>query len=249
MPRKWTELMQRKFRIIARLAGFAAVALLFTQELQAAERFRASPSVSTEQRFRPDFVVGGNALTLQMPVQLSVGGYIPRWRFALGYQRQIFRNHWAFVQATGLLDRGDWERFGSEDCGIARVEGICEKGGVAGFEFAAGYEYRFFLQDFPYLVPSARAALGFSRWRYPQRKGSRMQARERAWSLDLRVGAGIRWFLTHQLGVGVDLNIKTGWVQHRDRPVLANAMPVQPVKKNEAFLAFEILPLCGEFRF
>lgn len=206
-------------------------------------------AASSERRFRPDFVVGGNAVTLQMPVQLSTGGYIPRWRFSLGYQRQIFRKHWAFAQVSGLLDRGNWERFGSKNCGIVAITGVCEKGGVKGFEAAIGYEYRFFLSDYPYLVPSVRAGVGFASWTYPHKNGSRMQARESAWSMDVRVGAGIRWFLTHQVGVGMDFNVKGGLVRHKDRPVLANALAGQTTHDNDGFVGFEILPLCAEVRF
>lgn len=242
-------------RNLVMLTAFASMALLGSTQTWAAQssspranRFSNS-SRAEERRFRPDFVVGGNSLSVHLPVQLSAGGYIPRWRLAFGYQRQIFRKHWASVQVAGLLDRGDWERFGSDSCGIVGVTGVCGKGGVKGFEAALGYEYRFFLSDYPYLVPSVRAGLGFGTWSYPHRNGSRIQARESAWAMDLRVGGGIRWFLNHQLGVGVDLNIKGGWVRHKDRPVLGSAVPNEIVHKSDGFVGFEILPLCGEFRF
>lgn len=206
---------------------------------------------AAEKPFRPNFVVGGNGVSLQMPLQLSAGGYIPRWRFGLGYQRQIFRKHWAYAQAAFLVDRGNWETFGSDACGLDNVSGpdICRKGAVTGFELAAGYEHRFFLSDYPYLVPSARAGLGFAAWTYPHKDGSRIQARQSAWSLDLRVGGGVRWFLTHQIGVGADLNLKIAWVRHRDRVMMGTNLPSEVKHDSDAALGFEILPLCGEFRF
>lgn len=244
-------------RNLAAGTAFAMIALLGSSQVHAAQG--SSPrknrsfakSAAAERPFRPNFVVGGNGVSLQMPLQLSAGGYIPRWRFGFGYQRQIFRKHWAYAQAALLVDRGNWETFGSETCGLLGVEGpdVCGKGAVAGFELAAGYEHRFFLADYPYLVPSARAGLGFATWKYPHQDGSRLQARMSAWSLDLRVGGGIRWFLTHQLGVGVDLNLKIAWVRHKDRPLLGGNQPSEVEHDSDAALGFEILPLCGEFRF
>lgn len=249
--------LTRNLIVSSFLTAIACFALGGVNSAQAAQSSSYRPnrasgsSASGEQRFRPDFVVGGNGLVLQMPVQLSAGGYIPRWRFALSYHRQIFRKHWASVQIAALVDRGNWERFGSKSCGLAPVAGtkVCEKGAVKGFEIALGYEYRFFLRDYPYLVPSVRAGVGFANWSYPHRNGSRMQARTSAWSLDARVGGGIRWFLTHQIGVGIDLNLKGGLVRHQDKPVLANALAGQVTHDNDGFFGFEILPLCGEFRF
>ena len=178
--------------------------------------------------------MGGNAVTLQAPFQFSAGSYAPRWIHG---------------GVALLLHRGDYKRFGSNGCGIEGVQGVCEAGAVVGFDLWGGYTHKIFLRRFPYLVPMARGGIGFARWGYPDIGASRQQARESAISVSARLGGGVRFFLTSNIGIGADVNFQIGLVRHKDRPIMANNRPADVEHTTEPLFGLELFPLVGEFRF
>ncbi len=192
----------------------------------------------------PERVAQGNAISLLMPVQIGFAGYMPRVRIGFQYDRQIVKAHWVYVGAAALLDRGDFDTFKLDECGLGDSAGSCNKGTVAGFDIFAGYAHKWYLRDNPYLVPIARGAIGGGAWWYPDIGGSRQQARESSWTMSVRPGGGLRLFLLEDLALGVDINFVLGFTRSKDRPL---AMPV--VKDTGFLFGMEILPLIVEYRF
>jgi len=194
----------------------------------------------------PEVVVGGNGLTLHTPLQIGAAGYLPRARFALQYARQIRRSHWAHFGIGFLADRGSFDNFRMDDCGLPDETGRCGRGSVIGYDIYGGYAYKFFLQKRPWLVPIVRGSLGFSWWKHAPVGGDaadREQGRTKSWTLNVRPGGGIRIFPKSNLGVGSDLNIPIGFLVHTDEPDGGT-------DRSGGFLfGFEIMPLVGEFRF
>jgi hypothetical protein len=211
-------------------------------------RNRPAPEPSLAERL-PDFVYGGNALSLQMPLQFGLASYLPRARIGLQYDYQLMGQHWAYGQVSGLFDRGNWDTFRLDDCGLEDVAGACGKGRVAGFELAGGYAYKFYLEEMPYLVPYAHAGLGWGLWGYPKIGGGREQDRVRSSTLHIRAGGGARFFLLRYLGIGVDLNLKVGASRHLDAPLQNGAQKAERVKSFSFLLGLEVLPLIAEIRF
>ncbi len=192
----------------------------------------------------PPRVAQGNAISLLMPVQVGFTNYMPRVRIGFQYDRQIYKSHWAYIGIAGLFDRGDFKTFKLSNCGLGEQVTTCNKGAVAGFDIYAGYAHKWFLRDHPYLVPIARGGIGGGWWKLPALRGSRQQARESSWTLNLRGGGGVRLFLLTDLALGVDLNFVIGFMRSRDVPL---AMPV--TKATNFVLGMEILPLIVEYRF
>lgn len=197
----------------------------------------------------PERVVGGNAISLVMPMQWGFLGFLPRVRLGLQYDRQLRRGHWAYVGVAALLDRGNYGAFRTGSCGLENAAGQapagrCGSGTVAGVDVYGGYTYKFYLSDHPYLVPVVRGGLGFSWWKYPELGGEPEQARERSWALTGRVGGGVRLFLLGDLAIGVDLDVPMGLLVHHDEPI-----DVPARNPREFVLGLEILPLLLEYRF
>jgi hypothetical protein len=191
----------------------------------------------------PTRVSQGNAISLLMPVQVGFAGYIPRVRIGLQYDRQIVKAHWAYVGAAVLLDRADWHNFRLGDCGLG-TSGGCGKGTVAGFDVYAGYAHKWYLEEYPYLVPIVRGSIGGGYWKYPDVTGSRQQDRVSSWSLSVRPGAGLRFFPIVDLAIGIDINFVLGFTRSKDVPLAS------PIEKKTSFLfGMEILPLIIEYRF
>lgn len=230
--------------------------LLFLPRPAAAAPVSAGGQVSTQGGARggasggpkgfelPKMVIGGNAVSALMPVQVGFAGYLPRVRIGFQYDRQLYKSHWVYLQAAALLDRADWQNFRLPDCGLSGTTGACKGGTVAGFDLGVGYAHKWFLKDRPYLVPIARVGVGGGAWWYPYITESRQQSRERTWSMSVRGGGGLRLFLLRDVAIGFDLNLAIGFLIHRDRPV------ARPAETNASFLiGMEILPLIVEYRF
>ena len=199
----------------------------------------------------PELVIAGNALSFLAPLQIGAVGYLPKARFAFQYDRQIRREHWVHIGTAFLADRGGFENFRMERCGLEDSagnidSGDCRKGSVLGVDLYAGYSYRFFLQKRPWLVPIVRGALGFSWFKLPRigPDPERLQSRTKSWTLNVRPGGGIRVFLLPNLGVGGDVNIPIGFLVHTDIPDNG-----EEDKEGGFLLGFEILPLVLEYRF
>ncbi len=211
----------------------------------------ASGSSSGGRYDWPDLVVGGNGLSFIAPFQIGAVGYLPKGRFTFQYDRQIsatLARHWIHAGVGLLFDRGDFNNFRMDSCGLDDGrDGVCGKGGVVGYDLYAGYTHRFFINKRPYIVPHLKGSLGFAWWAYPRVGGGReerQQIRTKSWTLNLRPGGGLRVFLLDQLGVGVDVNIPFGFLIHTDIPDGASS-----ADKNAGFLlGFETM-LAGEFRF
>lgn len=214
---------------------------------QASTKDGASGSASGPRRggFElPENIIGGNAITALLPVQVGFAGYLPRVRIGLQYERQLYKAHWVYLQAASLLDRGDWHTFRLPECGLGQSIGSCEPGTVAGFDLTVGYAHKWFLKDNPYLVPIARVGVNGGAWWYPNILKSREQSRESSWSLSVRGGGGLRVFLLRNLALGLDLNLILGFIISKDRPL------ARPSETNANFLiGMEILPLLVEYRF
>ena len=52
----------------------------------------------------PERVYGGNAISALMPAQVAFVGYMPRVRLGFQYDRQLFKEHWAYVGVAALFD-------------------------------------------------------------------------------------------------------------------------------------------------
>lgn len=194
----------------------------------------------------PELVYGGNAISAQLPLQFGILGYLPKARFAFQYDRQIRRAHWAHIGAALVFDRGDWKNFRMDNCGLS-ASGACGKGGVVGVDIFAGYTYKFFLQERPWLVPFLRGSVGWSMFALPKVRGNdsnRQQSRTRSWTLNLKPGGGVRVFLFSEFGVGADINLPIGFLIHRDVPEGGSAD-----SSGEFLLGIEVLPLVAEYRF
>jgi hypothetical protein len=192
----------------------------------------------------PERIVAGNAITALLPVQIGFTAYLPRVRLGFQYERQLVKSHWVYVGVAGLFDRADWQNFRLGDCGLGNASGVCNRGTVAGFDVYAGYAHKWYLRERPWLVPIARGALGGGWWKYPDIGGSRQQARESSWTLNVRGGGGVRIFPIANLGLGVDVNFVLGLTRSTDAPL------AQPRTKSSSFLlGMELLPLVVEYRF
>jgi hypothetical protein len=206
----------------------------------------ASGSTSAKKKgFKlPTRVAQGNAVSVLMPVQVGFAGYMPRVRIAVQYDRQIVKAHWVYVGIAALLDRGDYNNFRLPNCGLGDSAGSCNKGTVAGFDIYAGYAHKWYLEEYPYLVPIVRGAIGGGWWKYPDVGGSRQQSRDSSGTFSVRPGAGLRFFPIVDLGIGLDVNFAIGFTRSKDWPL------AQPIEKNTGFLfGMEILPLIVEYRF
>jgi hypothetical protein len=192
----------------------------------------------------PDHIIGGNAISALLPVQVGFAGYLPRVRIGFQYERQLYKSHWLYLQVASLLDRGDWQTFRLPNCGIGMSVGSCNPGTVAGFDLTLGYAHKWYLRDNPYLVPIARGGINGGAWWYPYLTESRQQSRERSWSLSVRGGGGVRLFLLRDLAIGLDLNLILGLVVSRDTPL---SQPSETV--TNFLIGMEILPLIVEYRF
>lgn len=194
----------------------------------------------------PDFVYGGNAVSLLAPVQVGLtrNGYIPRGRIGIQYDRQLHRAHWVHVGVAALFDRGSWRDFRMDRCGLTAV-GTCQAGTTAGMDVWLGYTYKFYVEKHPWIVPIVRGGLAGGFWSYPRVGGTREQSRELSWMLGLQAAAGVRFFLLRELAIGMDIEFRPGFVIHRDRPAGA----AEPDNQARFILPLQILPLLVEYRF
>lgn len=235
--------------------------VLWTAGLPLAGRAEAAPPSSSAQASAstskpnsgkptgfvlPDFVYGGNAVSLLAPVQvgLTPNGYIPRGRIGVQYDRQLHRAHWVHVGVAALFDRGRWSDFRMDSCGLTQP-GTCQSGTTAGMDLWLGYTYKLYVEKQPWIVPTFRGGLAGGFWAYPRIGGTREQSRELSWMLGLQLGAGVRFFLLRSLAIGLDLEFRPGLVVHRER--VAGALESD---NDPAFiLPLQILPLLVEYRF
>jgi hypothetical protein len=226
------------------------IGLLLSSEALAAPPTGGSASASTSGRSSgfqpPDFVYGGNSLSFLGPVQvgLTPRGYIPRARLGFQYDRQLHRAHWLHVGFAGLFDRGRWDDFRMPRCGIPAI-GACQVGTTAGLDVWVGYTYKVYIEKYPWIVPTFRAGLAGGFWKYPELTGTRQQSRELSWMLGLQAGAGVRFFLLRELAIGLDLELRPGFVIHREHLVAA----IEPETESAFILPLQILPLLVEWRF
>jgi hypothetical protein len=192
----------------------------------------------------PEVVVAGNAISFLAPLQFGIVGYLPKARMGFQYDRQIRKGHWVQAGIALLFDHAGYKNFRMDSCGLQTHPGLCKKGGVVGVDAYLGYTYRFFLQERPWLVPYVRANVGYSYFALPKVGGTRQQDRIHSQSLSLRPGAGLRFFLLDQLGIGFDIGVPVGFLVHGVRPDGGGK------KKDGAFLlGVEVLPLVVEYRF
>jgi hypothetical protein len=192
----------------------------------------------------PDFVFGGNAVSLLAPVQVGIVGYVPRGRIGIQYDRQLHRAHWVHVGVAGLFDRGGYRDFRMDQCGFVNQTGTCQAGTVAGMDIWLGYTYKLYIEKMPFLVPIFRGGLAGGFWKYPNLYGTREQSRELSWTIGFQAGAGLRLFLLRELAIGLDVEFRPSLMIHHER--LAGAS----LDKDPAFsLPIQILPLIVEWRF
>ena len=195
----------------------------------------------------PDFVYGGNAISLLAPIQfgLTPNGYIPKGRIGLQYDRQLHRAHWVHLGAAAIFDRGDWQTFRMDRCGLEAQMGTCQPGTTAGMDIWLGYSHKLFIEKRPWIVPTFRAGLVGGFWYYPRLSGTREQTRELSWMLGLQAAAGLRFFLLRELALGIDVEFRPGFVIHRDRPFGSSEFDNIPA----FILPLQVLPLILEYRF
>lgn len=235
---------------------WAAGLPLATKALAAPPSGNASASASTSKPNTasgsssgftlPDFVYGGNAVSLLAPIQvgLTPNGYIPRGRIGLQYDRQLHRAHWVHVGVAALFDRGSWRDFRMDSCGLTQI-GTCQAGTTAGMDLWLGYTYKVYVEKHPWIVPTLRAGLAGGFWAYPRIGGTREQTRELSWMLGLQAGAGVRFFLLRELALGIDIEFRPGLVVHRERAAGAAESDNDPA----FILPLQVLPLLVEYRF
>lgn len=198
----------------------------------------------------PELVVGGNAISLGLPLQFGLVSYLPKGRFAFQYDRQIRKGHWIHVGAAVVFDRASHRNFNRNDnnCGLTASGDVCGKGGVVGFDVFAGYTHKFFIRDKPWLVPFARGTVGYSFFALPKIGGGdsdRLQTRTKSWTLNIKPGGGFRIFLLSDLGIGSDVNLPIGFLVHTDLPMGTT----EEDKQGGFLLGIEVLPLVAEYRF
>ncbi|WP_106395345.1 hypothetical protein [Enhygromyxa salina] len=195
----------------------------------------------------PDFVYGGNSISLLAPVQIGLtpNGYIPRGRIGLQYDRQLHKAHWLHVGAAALFDRGNWQDFRMDTCGLEVQTGTCQAGTTAGMDLWVGYTHKLFIEKQPWIVPTFRLGVAGGFWYYPRLRGTREQTRELSWMLGFQAAAGVRFFLLRELSIGLDLELRPGLVIHRERPFAAEKADNDPA----FILPLQILPLVVEYRF
>lgn len=236
------------FLAIFLLSGAARAAPTSASTRSSASSSQGVNSSRSRQKFElPVVVVGGNAISAQLPVQFGMVGYLPKARFAFQYDRQLLRQHWIQVGVALVFDRAGFENFRMDRCGLEAVPGACGKGGVVGFDVYAGYSHKFLIKKYPFLVPIVRGNIGFTYFALPKvggGDGDRLQSRIHSWTLNLRPGGGLRVFLFSYLALGVDVNLPIGFLIHTDRPLNGER------DRSGAFLlGIEVLPLLVEYRF
>jgi len=249
----------RQAKLALPLLAAAAVALLGTQAVAAPTTGLSTSGTAgtngasatskrqgpTSTGFElPERVYEHNAISALMPLQVGFINYMPKVRIGFQYDRQLFKQHWAYVGVAALFDRGDYRTFNESFCGLGSSSATCGKGTVAGFDAWAGYAYKFQLTDNPYLVPIARVGVGGGWWKYPKLSGTRLQALEKSWSLSVRGGGGVRLFLLEDLAIGLDLNLVLGFTRSTKRELAK-----ETEKFSRFLLGMEILPLIVEYRF
>jgi hypothetical protein len=199
----------------------------------------------------PERVVGGNAVSLLLPFQIGVAGYMPKAKVALQYDRQFNKAHWGYVSAGFLADRGNYENFRMDECGFEDdngdiPSGLCGNGSVLGFEFAAGYSHKFYLKETPWFVPFMRLGLGYAWWKLPDLSGGvsqRNQVRTSTWTLNLQPAGGFRVFFTGDFGLGFEVQLPLGFAVNK-------VIPDGGTKSNEGAFLFGVSTLLGlEYRF
>jgi hypothetical protein len=203
---------------------------------------------STNSGFKtPDFVYGGNAISFHGPIQIGLtpNGFVPRGRLGLQYDRQLMKAHWVHIGAAALFDRGDWETFRMDRCGLEDQVGTCQPGTTAGMDITLGYTHKLFIEKKPWIVPTFRLGLVGGFWYYPRLSGTREQTRELTWMLGIQAAAGVRFFLLRELAIGIDVEFRPGLGIHRERLPAAS----QPDKDPAFMLPLVILPLILEWRF
>lgn len=175
----------------------------------------------------PEVVYGGNAVSVLLPFQIGIVGYLPKARVGLAYDRQIEKAHWLHATASFLADRGDFRNFRMDRCGFEEDDGslpagLCEPGSVLGFDVGLGYTHRFYLADRPYLVPFVRVGLGVGWWKLPRLRGgdaNREQIRTDTLAIHVDPAGGLRWFVTSDVGLGFEVMLPIGGLVHRELPV------------------------------
>jgi hypothetical protein len=147
-----------------------------------------------------------------------------------------------------IADRGDWENFRMDTCGFPDTAGLCDKGGVVGFDIYAGYTHKFFIRKKPFVVPYIRGSVGYTFFALPKvggGDGNREQTRVRSQGLSVRPGGGFRIFLLDVLGIGMDVSLPIGFLVHRNREDAA-----EDYNRDTTFLlGIEVHPLVVEYRF
>lgn len=195
----------------------------------------------------PDFVYGGNSISLLAPIQfgLTPNGYIPKGRIGLQYDRQLHRAHWLHLGLAAIFDRGDWQTFRMDSCGLEMQVGTCQPGTTAGMDIWVGYSHKLFIEKRPWIVPTFRVGVAGGFWYYPRLSGTREQTRELSWMLGLQAAMGLRFFLLRELAIGIDVELRPGFVIHRERPFGAS----EPDNDPAFILPLQALPLILEYRF
>jgi hypothetical protein len=196
----------------------------------------------------PEFVVAGNAVQFLAPLQFGLVNYLPKARFAFQYDRQLLKAHWIHVGAALLADRGGWENFRMDNCGLDSQSGACDKGGVVGFDIYAGYTHKFFVRKKPFVVPYIRGSVGYTFFALPQiggGDGNREQTRVRSQGFSVRPGGGFRIFLLDVLGIGMDVSLPIGFLVHRNKEEGAEDYN----RETTFLLGIEVHPLVLEYRF
>ena len=181
---------------------------------------RTRPSGDSQIRYQPpERVVGGNAVSLLMPFQIGIVGYLPKARFGFAYDRQIVKSHWVYGSLGLLADYGNFQNFRMDRCGFedssgARPTGLCGNGSVLGFDIGIGYVYRWYLAKRPAIVPFVRGGLGFSWWKYPDLVGDLQQDRDSTFAMTFRPAGGVRFFVTGDFGLGFEVELPFGFSVH-----------------------------------
>ena len=196
----------------------------------------------------PELVVGGNAIQFLAPLQFGIVSYLPKARFAFQYDRQLLKAHWIHIGAALIADRGSWENFRMDTCGLPGQSEACDKGGVVGFDIYAGYTHKFFIRKKPFVVPYVRGSIGYTFFALPKiggGDGNREQTRVRSQGLSVRPGGGFRIFLLDVLGIGMDVSLPIGFLVHRNLEEGA----ADHNRDTTFLLGIEVHPLVVEYRF
>jgi hypothetical protein len=125
----------------------------------------------------------------------------------LGWLHALGGPHWISLAGAARLDSSDRAKVTGESC-----EGTCPRAGVFGGELAVGYRFAPRFHRKAWLVPEVHGEVVGGAWRYGEGLGISPTLTV---DLGLRVGAGLRVYVTQRVGLGADVAVQADLLLHQ----------------------------------